>query len=159
MVRGLDLRRKIIDEKWSKFQTHVDDPIMFWCKIANRNLMDFAGFLSWLFPEQTFVCSVHWSLLMYQCRSIVCRTFLLELNVSFFVRRTLVEMPYVIPQYVQMNCIICVVFFRQARYCWNSMIYWFMIFVLLKLCFWSISIICQCGANVVLSLKDTEQGS
>ena len=101
--RWMTCEEKELDVKWSNFKTHVKQKSCFDTIYSEQVFDGFCWFQRWLFPEQTFVCSVHWSLLMYQCRSIVCRTFLLELNVYFFVCRTLVEMPYVIPQYVQIN--------------------------------------------------------
>ena len=111
--RWMTCEEKELDVKWSNFKTHVKQKSCFDTIYSEQVFDGFCWFQRWLFPEQTFVCSVHWSLLMYQCRSIVCRTFLLELNVYFFVCRTLVEMPYVIPQYVQINNINMCCFFSN----------------------------------------------
>ena len=154
-----DLRRKRIGFKWSNFKTNVKQKSCFDAIYSEQVFDGFCWFQRWLFPEQTFVCSVHWSLLMYQCRSIVCRTFLLELNVYFFVCRTLVEMPYVIPQYVQINYTnMCCFFLKQgtAEILWfidlSYLFYWNYVFGVSPS---SVDV----APTVVLSLNDAEQGS
>ena len=157
--RWMTCEEKELDVKWSNFKTHVKQKSCFDAIYSEQVFDGFCWFQRWLFPEQTFVCSVHWSLLMYQCRSIVCRTFLLELNVYFFVCRTLVEMPYVIPQYVQINYTnMCCFFLKQgtAEILWfidlSYLFYWNYVFGVSPS---SVDV----APTVVFSLNDAEQGS